>query len=380
VDPGLRTARLGPFLSAQAFIWLRAACAQPDPISDDMDFRAAATPPTSSASARSSGAPINEHRVPLVRLIVFGLMQLWRDIRGGMFLQVACSRARRWARCCSCAGCADARALGRALPAAVAAPRYAESWLLSLQLTVVLPTVLVLAALALVLWRPARCRGRVWWACARACWRWGPAAASAGARCRPGSWLAWVAWRARRGGEQARPGSPAWAPCRTRVPDRLSDRPALPRALDALEPAKTIAIALEFVCLCAGPAAALKPVPCLLAALALLVATLWGLAQVLRRQPEQAERAAALLAACSVCWVSALGIGLSRLENWPVAGWARVYMGGATPLVLCAVLALVLYGPPTPGRAGAGRPGATPRARLPLNQENRPLRVEDACA
>jgi hypothetical protein len=108
---------------------------------------------------------------------------------------------------------------------------------------------------------------------------------------------------------------------------------------------RAIAIAVQFVSSFVGPAAAQAHVAYVVLACVLACGTVAGLLHVARTRPAERERAGALLAGTLGVIAIGCAVGVSRQGDWPVAGWAARYLGAQAPLVVCAVLASVLYAP-----------------------------------
>lgn len=330
----------------RAGLWL-AQVASPIPMRDDLIFVVPLVP-DHPGFVSELWAPINEHRVPLARALMAALLALHQDIRVGMFAQIAVLSL------CALGAILLARRLrGRTSPFDALFPLlflhlgYTESWLLALQLTVALPTALVLAAVAFAVWRPGPPRAATLAgvaACALAlvtCGGFGWSQMPPWA-----AWLGWCAWRARGRGDVRTAWIGALGLALVSVVSVLYALGLPYRAQEhGAEFGRAVAIAVQFVSSFAGPFVAREHVLYLVLATVLAVATLAGLAHVARTRPDERERAGALLAGSLGVIAIACAVGVSRQDDWPVAGWAARYMGAQAPLVVCAVLATLLYAP-----------------------------------
>lgn len=378
MSAGTRTERLA--LAFVLLVWLAftlravawlADVASPIPMRDDLVFVVPLVPEHPSF-ATELWDPINEHRVPLARAIMAGLLALHRDIRVGMFAQVAVLSL------CALGAIALARRLrGRTSPFDALFPLvflhlgYTESWLLALQLTVALPTALVLGAFALAVRKagpPSAATLAGVAACALAlvtCGGFGWSQMPPWA-----AWLGWCAWRAQRRGDSRA----AWTGALgLALVGTLSVVYAIGLPYRAQEHGagigRAIAIAVQFLSAFAGPYVAQQHVLYLVLAIVLAGATLAGLVRVVRTQPAERERAGALLAGALGVVAIACAVGISRQDDWPVAGWAARYTGAQAPLVVSAVLASILYAPRTFALAAQGSLALAALAALPFNTE-----------
>jgi len=345
--------------------------ASPIAISDDLMFLLPLLP-EQSLTLTELWSPINEHRVPLVRLVVHGLLLLGCDTRGGMYAQVLVLAAVALGSILLARRLRGGTSLADAVfPLLWLHQGYADSWIFALQLTVALPIALVVANLALVLGaRGPLAAGRI--SAVGACTLLLGTCGGFGWSQMPPwiLWLAYAGWNAARAGRRRAAGC-AWVAAALALAYCAVYPLGLPErdAQVPFELVKLVGIALQFVSLSAGAAAYHHAWPSLALALALIVGTGYGLARVGVLRREERERSGALLAALLGTLGLGVAIGVARQDAWPIAGLAGRYMGGPTPAVAAAVLAVALYARSRWLRAAPWVLALALAATLPLQRE-----------
>jgi len=383
VNPERDAARARPTGGQLAFafvllVWLAllvrahvfvAAHAARFPIGDDVAIWGL-TPPLGDFSWQSLWALHNEHRVPLPRLVLFGLYRLTGDLRSGMYLELELLGLIALALLL----CAR-RLRGRSSLADVFFPLVwlhtgnAENLLSSWQLVETLPIALVSALLLVAAGSSRTLVGATWALILPLCGGVGIVQLPA--------WIAWLALAARSG----------W-----RSQDRAERRASRillgllgvlalvcagylvgfrhPGHVYTSSPAQVLSTGSALLALAIGPAGETGwPAACVFVLL-VLVATACLLAARLRRAADERLRAAGLLASLAGTLCLVLVVSVARGDAGWRAGFADRYVSLSAPLLCSAYLAWTLYGKGNQRRIACAALALAAGAAWPWNERH----------
>lgn len=299
-------------------------------------------------------APLNEHRIFLSELVRYGLVAWTNDFRAAAWFQltviallaatfVYVARRLRGGR---------TSVFDLVFPLVWLTWGNAENFLLGVQICLTFATSFACAALLAATWRPeppSAARINVVGTSALMM----PLCGGFGL-CQAPAWLAWLAiigvarLRTARDSTERRAGWIALAWCAAGIglivfyfqgltlPDNgVTDKSVL----------RAFAIAGEFLSLIFGSAAFAEPYLTVIASVLLLGSGIAVAVRTLVKRPEERWRALGIGAAIGGTLALSLGIGWSRQDAWPVAGWAGRYVTAATPAFAACCLAFLLYLP-----------------------------------
>lgn len=376
-------------MTAQAIAFV-AAFASPVPFNDDHTFVLPFVPGTP-LDAEELWSPFNEHRLPLVRLVIHGLLLATRDIRAPMYFQVALLSLLSLAMILFVR-----RLRGRTNLEDVLFPLLwlhrgnAENLLMGLQIVVGLPTALVGVILMVVAARPRSIQASgagalaILGACALAL----PLCGGFGT-CQAAPIALWMCAGGIRGWRNSNAQSERRRSLAMLVLGvlvivvvglSLRDLPVTKNMLVEHDPGKAIVIASQFLGQIFGPVAASQPVAFVSAAIALAILALALCVQAMRVRPlegarasesaraDESARAGALACLLAATLALAASIGWARQADWPVAGWANRYVTAPSPLVASAFVAALLYAPPMLARIVNGGLALAFLGVLPFDQ------------
>jgi hypothetical protein len=293
--------------------------------------------------------PLNEHRVLVPHLILYGLLRATGDMRWALHLQVEILGLTALALIVA------ARRLRGAMRYADALfPLLLLHWgnsfnlLMGTQLALTIPTALACSILIAIATGPARpTAARVAWIGAALVVE--PLCSGVGLLSAP-AWIAWLAlaglalWRGPRGGRRLAVGmlGAALAGAVTIVVYLIGLR--RPDEAHA-GVGRTLDTAFRFLSTAFGPAGVEYFPVSSAVVLAAGLAGLVVLVRVMRGEPRERVRAGGLVACALAIAALALGIGWGRGGASPVTGSALRYVTLPAPLLFTAYLALVRYGP-----------------------------------